>query len=347
MRTAPEVRSAIMADWKSVLNADPTERLLEPSNPSVRYFTLTEILELPAGHPQVREARAALMAEGAVPKILAKQSPGGYWGKPEDFYVRSKYRGTVWQLLVLAEFGATAEDERVRRAGEFILARSQHAASGGFAYESAVHGGGDPDKILPCLTGNMVWALLRLGHSGDERVVRGVEWITCYQRFDDGIEQPREGWPYDAHEKCWGTHTCHMGVVKALKALAEIPPERRPATVKNTITQAAEHLLKHYIFRRSHNPQRVAMKEWRLFGFPPMWNTDTLEILGILTRLGYRDPRMREAVDLVIARQDPQGRWRLQSAFNGRLVVNIERAGHPSKWVTLHALRVIKGFCEG
>jgi hypothetical protein len=89
------------------------------------------------------------------------------------------------------------------------------------------------------------------------------------------------------------------------------------------------------------------MKEWRLFGFPPMWNTDTLEILGILTRLGYRDPRMREAVDLVIARQDPQGRWRLQSAFNGRLVVNIERAGHASKWVTLHALRVIKGFCEG
>jgi len=40
-----------MADWKSALNADPTDWLLEPSNPSVRYFTLTEILELPAAHP--------------------------------------------------------------------------------------------------------------------------------------------------------------------------------------------------------------------------------------------------------------------------------------------------------
>jgi len=47
----PEVHSAIMADWKSALNADPTDWLLEPSNPSVRYFTLTEILELPAAHP--------------------------------------------------------------------------------------------------------------------------------------------------------------------------------------------------------------------------------------------------------------------------------------------------------
>jgi hypothetical protein len=166
-----------MVDWKSALNADPTDWLLEPENPSVRYFTLTEIFELPAGHPQVQEAQEAILTEGPVPRILAKQSPGGYWGKAEDFYVHSKYRGTVWQLLVLAELGATVEDGRVRRACEFILTRSQHAESGGFAYQSGRHGG-DPDKILPCLTGNMVWALIRMGYGSDPRVARSVEWIT-------------------------------------------------------------------------------------------------------------------------------------------------------------------------
>lgn len=335
-----------MLGWKSALNADPTEWLLEPSNPSVRYYTLTEILELPAWHAQVQEARAAIMAEGAVPRILAKQSPGGYWGKLEDFYVHSKYRGTVWQLLVLAELGASAEDERVRRACEFILARSQHAESGGFAYRSDARGGGDAGKILPCLTGNMVWALIRLGCGSDPRVVRGLEWIARYQRFDDGVEQAPEGWPYDGLERCWGRHTCHMGVVKALKALAEIPPKHRTASVKDILALGAEYLLQHSIYRRSHGRHSVAMKEWLLFGFPLMWNTDALEILDILTRLGYRDPRMREAVDLVISKQDSQGRWKLQSTFNGRFVVNIGRAGHPSKWITLHALRVLKHFLE-
>lgn len=332
-----------MAGWKSALNADPTEWLLDPENPSVRYFTLTEILALPAWHPEVQEARAAILAEGVVPKILAKLSPGGYWGKPEDFYVHSKYRGTVWRLLVLAELGATAEEERVQRACEFILDRSQHPESGGFAYQSDTRGG-EPDKILPCLTGNMVWALIRLGYGSDPRVVRGVEWITRYRRFDDGVEPPPQGWPYDGFEKCWGKHTCHMGVVKALKALAELPPEQRTRDVKTTLGRGAEFLLQHHIFRRSHGRHRVAMNEWLLFGFPLMWNTDALEILGILTRLGYRDPRMREAVDLVIAKQDSQGRWKLQSTFNGRFVVNIERAGHPSKWVTLKAMNVLKSF---
>ena len=75
-----------------------------------------------------------------------------------------------------------------------------------------------------------------------------------------------------------------------------------------------------------------------------MWNTDVLEILGILTRLGYRDERMQEAIDLVMAKQDGQGRWKLENTFNGRFQFNIEQKGQPSKWVTLNALRVLKKF---
>ena len=75
-----------------------------------------------------------------------------------------------------------------------------------------------------------------------------------------------------------------------------------------------------------------------------MWNTDALEILGMLTRLGYKDERMQEAVDLVISKQDAQGRWLLETTWNGRFQVNIERKGKPSKWVTLHALIALKRF---
>jgi frataxin-like iron-binding protein CyaY len=52
---------------------------------------------------------------------------------------------------------------------------------------------------------------------------------------------------------------------------------------------------------------------------------------------------MREATELMISRQDANGRWKLASTFNGRFHVDIEEKGKPSKWITLNALRVLKG----
>jgi hypothetical protein len=51
---------------------------------------------------------------------------------------------------------------------------------------------------------------------------------------------------------------------------------------------------------------------------------------------------MQEAVDLVVSKQDNQGRWTLENTFNGRFQVNIEQKGKPSKWITLNALQVLK-----
>ena len=73
-----------------------------------------------------------------------------------------------------------------------------------------------------------------------------------------------------------------------------------------------------------------------------MYQTDVLEILGILTTLGYRDERMQEALSLVAGKADAQGRWKLGSTFNDRFLVPIEAKGKPSRWVTLEALRVLR-----
>lgn len=333
-----------MSDWRSSLKADPTNWLLEKDNPSVRYFTLTEILDKPENDHEVKEAKNEIMKIGVVPKILAKQSSEGYWETPKSFYT-AKYKGTVWQLIILAELGTGGRDERVRKACEFILEHSQDPESGGFSmWVSAKKGGGRQSGVIPCLSGNMVWSLVRWGYLADPRVQRGINWIATYQRFDDGIEKPPKGWPYDRYEICFGKHTCHMGVVKALKALAEIPTAKRSKGVKNTIEKGVEYMLKHHIHKRSHDLSRVSKPSWLRFGFPLMYQTDVLEILGILTRLGYEDKRMQEAVDLVISKQDDQGRWKLERTFNGRFQVNIERKGSPSKWITLNALRVLKRF---
>ncbi|UCB42003.1 MAG: hypothetical protein JSV77_05875 [Dehalococcoidales bacterium] len=333
-----------MADWKSALNADPTNWLLEQDNPSARYFTLVDLMDTPEDDPEVQQARQAIMESGVVPRILAKQEEGGNWEPPHRFYT-GKYRSTVWQLIILAELAADGNDERIRKSCDFILEISQDRTSGGFSTRGSVQDGGDPSRVIPCLTGNMVWSLMRLG-CRDARVEHGIEWIARYQRFDDAEGKPPKGWPYDNHERCWGRHTCSMGVIKALKALAEIPPNTRSTEVVATIENGAEYFLRHHVHKRSHNLNRVCKPEWRRFSFPRMWHTDALEILRVLTRLGYHDPRMQEAIDLVISKQDDQGRWTLDDTFNGSFQVNIEIKGQSSKWVTLNALRVLKRVHE-
>lgn len=320
----------------------PLEWLLEEENPTVRYLTLTEILDRDRDSAEAQAAKEEIMRTGLVPKILGRQNPGGYWEKAEDFYIRTKYRGTVWTLILLAELGAAGSDERVKKACEFILERSQERESGGFSYLGSKKRGGQHSAVLPCLTGNMVWSLIRFGYASDPRVRSAVEWIGTYQRFDDGALRAPGGWPYSRYQSCWGKHSCHLGVVKALKALAEIPVGERTKGVEQVIERGAEYLLRHHLYKRSHNLDRVAKPKWLKLSFPWMANTDVLEMALILSRLGYRDERMKEALDLIVSKQDKQGRWPLEETYSGRLQVAVERKGKPSKWVTLRACLVLK-----
>jgi len=149
-----------------MLKADPTNWLLEEDNPSVRYFTLTDLLKHSDNASEVAKSKQQIMETGIVPQILSKQKSGGYWGIPSDFYVRSKYKGTVWTLILLAELGADGKDERVRKACEFILRNSQHRESGAFSYFGTDEKGGRRDAVIPCLTGNMVYSLAQVWSSG-------------------------------------------------------------------------------------------------------------------------------------------------------------------------------------
>jgi len=324
----------------SLKRMDVVDWLLD-GEPAVELATRVRLLGEDAASPLCVDLRRRLMVEGTVPAILAAQGPDGHWGERDRFYT-AKYTGTVWSLLILAEFGADGSDPRIRAAIEAILADSRHPASGAFGMSrSRRDGGGTGASVIPCLTGNMAFALLRLGQADDPRVRATIDWITTYLRFDDGDGPAPTGWPYDTYEMCWGRHTCSMGIVKALKALAELPEPRRTPAVRDTIASAAEWLLVHHVHKRSHDLAKVSKPGWTKFGFPRMYQTDALEILLLLTRLGYADERMDEALDLVAAKRDDSGRWLLEDTFNDRFVTAVETRREPSRWVTLHALEVL------
>jgi hypothetical protein len=318
--------------------------LLEKEDPSVRFFTQVDLLNEPQTDKEVIESKKAILSKGIVPKILLKQHEGGYWVSPERFYT-AKYTGTVWQLMILAELGASGSDTQINRSCEFILDTSQEKESFAFAHRtSAKANGGLKSEVIPCLTGNMVWCLIKHGFLDDPRVQKGIEWICRYQRADDETPEAPSGWPYDRYEMCWGRHTCFMGVVKSLKALSAIPVDKWTPKVREKISFLAEFLLKHHIHKRSHDLAKVSKPGWRRFGFPLMYQTDILEILEILTNLGYHDPRMQEAFDILQKKMTKDGRWKLENSFNGRMIEDIEEIGKESKWITQKALKVLLNY---
>jgi hypothetical protein len=318
-------------------NGEQLDWLLEEEDPSVRLFALTRLLGKSGDCAEAVAAREAAMRKGPIAGLLSLQAKGGYWGEGPDFY-RAKYGGSSWQLIALAELGADPEDDRVRAACEYILEHSQDRESGGFSVDPSAGGGGRHGMVIPCLTGNMVFCLERLGFGGDERVARAIDWICEFQRADDGIAEPPRGWPYDRFEMCFGRHSCHMGVVKSLKALAAVPAGKRGKRVKAKIRELAEYLFLHRVHKRSRDPSKVSRPGWLKFGFPLMYQSDALEALCVLAELGERDDRLADALEAVAAKRGNDGRWRLESSFNGKTLVDVERKGAPSKWITARAL---------
>lgn len=311
--------------------------LLEAENPSVRYFALRHLLNRPETDRQVRAARREIMESGPVRKILSAQHPEGYWVKPGNGYT-PKYKSTVWQILFLAELGADGANPQVRRGCEYVLAHAQ-ATHGGF---SALHNAG-PSGGIHCLNGNLIWALIALGYGRDERVHRAVEWMA------GAVTGDHFGHYYSSctcgpNFRCSANdkQPCAWGAVKALRALAGVPPTWQSDSVREATKMAVEFLLSRDLAKADY-PHTVRVSgEWFRFGFPLSYTSDVLEALTALDNAGYAgDPRVEHARECVLSQQGEDGRWRLRHSLNGKMWADIEAKGKASKWVTLRAMRLL------
>jgi hypothetical protein len=336
--------------WRSRLNGDPVPWLLEPdpANPGVRYFALTELLDRPADDPQVVAALRAVMTSGPVPMILDAQHRDGYWVKPGSGYA-PKYRGTVWSVIFLAQLGADGSDPRVRAGCEYLL---NHARSpnGGFTALMKT----SPAGMVHCLQGNLGAALLDLGWLGDKRLDEALGWlarsitgegIAPAEEIDAPVRYYRSGNSAPGFACSANNHlSCAWGAVKAMLALSKVPESVRTPAMRAAIKVGVEFLLGHDPAVADY-PMGYATKpsgSWFKFGYPIAYVTDVLQNLEALTALGCGHPRLKNALGLVLSKQDTQGRWKMEYTYNGKMWADVEEKGQPSKWVTLRALRVLK-----
>jgi hypothetical protein len=312
-----------MSDWTCALNDDPIPWLLEPENPSVRYWTLLDILDRSADDPEVRAAWADIPTFPPVAELLAAQKPDGCWVK-RDYYL-PKHCGTFWVLSVLADLGLTAENEHIRRACEFMFTfQREHGA---FCRRRRIPGKGLvwEDRDAPCTHARIVRFLFQFGYGDDPRTRAAVDWLLANQR-DDGM------WLCGYARG----HGCLRATHDYLRA-AVLDPEMaaHPATA-HAAAVACDLLLERRM-GRYHVGDMWTVLEYPHFGYGVISTLDTL------ARLGYtlEQPKIALAMEWLLNRQLPNGMWPLDQSPS-HPPFDIGQPGAPNKWLTLDALRVVK-----
>jgi len=349
-----------MTGWQDVLSKSPIEWLLEKENPSVRYFTLRDLLDKEKTNSEVEETKAAIQNSKVIVKILSKQKVEGYWEAPDSPY-HPKYKSTYWQIMALGQLRTDKSHKKVQKACEFVL--NLQLDEGGFSsytkktaletYDWMRSRVTLKEKLPPdpktwaqslvtehqysCLTGNVCAAMLRMSYGTDPRVVKALNWLVKIQNRDGGWLCPY----WKAHIK--DIHGCFYGTICTLEAFSEVPEGKRTNEMRQAIARGAEFMLMHRLYKADHHGYRVINRQWLRFSFPWFYGYNTLRGLAVLTKLGFiHDERMTDAVEVLINKRRPDGTWLLESTPTGRMQTNIETVGKPSKWVTLNALRVLK-----
>lgn len=333
--------------------------LLEEGEPSVRYSTLVHLLGRGLDDVEVERARGLIGKIGWAAQTFAKQKEDTYWDNTQSCYV-PKFSACSWRLVVLADLGVSGEDPRVRNCVEHFMSL-HNVEEGGFSVRQKHPPRETKDWAFQphvCSTGNMVRTLAKLGYARDDRVRKAADWLV-------GKQLPDGGWNCSAP----GKHGSFTATVQPIWGLNEMVANQSWGQGRESVRKGVEFLLKHRVYK-SDEDDSVVLFDFLKMHYPMHYFYDFLHGLRVLTETGANDPRLDDAVRVLLAKRLPDGRWPLEGVYRGwrhahpihgletisrpeereiitegwgtERAIQLEEAGKASKWITVQALLVLK-----
>ena len=115
-------------------------------------------------------------------------------------------------------------------------------------------------------------------------------------------------------------------------ALNKVPPAQRTKNMQEAIKRGVDFLLSHdpavadYPFGTGNRPS----SNWFKFYYPLGTKADMLQNMEVLAALGQaKNPKLANALDLVISKQNQQGRWLLEHTYRSWRT-HKKRKGNPA-----------------
>jgi len=302
------------------------EWLLSSAEPAIAYLTRRDVLG-----KDVEADPDRILSGPIVRALLRGQKRDGGFG----VHAYKKWTGAHWRLVSLVELAVRAGEPRAVAAADTVL---QWLTGAGHRRGVKVVDG----LARPCasMEGNALAVCCRLGLAEDPRVTLLAESLVEWQWPDGGwnCDLRASGRRSSFHETlppAWGLHEYWLATGEEW--------------ARGAADRAAELFLEHGLFR-SLTTGEVIDQSWLVPHYPPYWHYDVPQALLVLSRLGrVRDPRAREALDLLVGLQRDDGRWHAGKRWwravggdgTGVEAVDWGRRG-PSDMITLNALRVLR-----
>jgi hypothetical protein len=297
------------------------------SDPAIRWQVMRDLTHAPADVVAAERSRVATEGWGA--RLLELQAPDGLWAGMAFSQERTD---TFHVLELLRRLGLDPASEQAQRALGLVR---EHVTWGDGAWwnppwaESRYFEG----EVEPCINGNVVSTGSYFGVDMGPLVER-----LLGEQLADG------GWNCEVENGA--TVSSLATTINVLEGLLEhersTGGDERAADARR---RGEAYLLERRLFRRKSTGE-VIDPTWLQFSFPTWWHYDVLRGLDYLRDAGIEpDDRMAEAVGIVEGNRDADGRWPLQNPHGGESFIELDEGdGKPSRWNTLHALRVLGWF---
>jgi len=300
------------------------------SDPSIRWQVMRDLTDEPAD--VVAAERSRVGSEGWGARLLDLQAPDGQWGG--DTY-HPYFTSTHFTLLLLRDLGLDPSSAETRDAVALVRDNVR------FVWTETDSQPFFEGEIETCING----MVLALGAYFGEPSHRLLERLLAEQLEDGGWNcWAGEAWPEDNTNRSSFNTT-----IDVLDGLLEYERATGPdAVITEARSRGEEYLLERRMFRKLSTGE-VIKQDWTRLSFPPRWRYDVLRGLDYLRSAGVEpDDRIAEAIELVLAKKEGEGRWPLENPREsprwdqeGKAHFEMEGDGKPSRWNTLRALRVL------
>lgn len=301
---------------------DPIIQWLLDGDPVIRWQVHRDLLDSPI--EVIESERRKIATDGWGKQLLDLQDEKGLWAK--GLYT-PKWTSTTYTALQLWRMGLAPDNMQARKAAYILLEK-------GFYTDNGINYFGSLNYGEQCVTG-MILTLCSYFQIDDPRVDRLADFLKVRQ-LPDG------GWNCQAPRGA--THSSFNTTIIVLESMHEYAQFRKSTDIRQQQQSGWEFLLEHRLFR-SHRTGKIVDPRMTRLSFPPRWHYDILRALDYWQdcRFPY-DPRIDDAVEIVIKKQKKDGCWPLQQRYPGRTHFEMETVGQSSRWNTLRALRVIKCY---
>lgn len=293
------------------------------SDVSIQYQVHRDLLKIDRS-----DLKARISKEGWGAKFFSFRRDNDNWGL--GFY-QPKWTSTHYTLLDLKNLSFPNSNKEIQSILRKIL--QENICS---------DGGINPSKTLSmsdiCING-MFLNYATYFRTNKNELISIVDYILSQQLQDGGFncQSSRTG----------STHSSLHSTISVIEGILEYYQqgyEYRLKELRKAEEQSREFILNHKLFK-SHRTGKIIDNKMLLLSYPSRWRYDILRTLDYfqMAKIGF-DPRMTDALNVLIKKQRADKRWPLQAKHKGQTHFDMEISGEPSRWNTLRALRVLKHF---